>query len=242
VVNTGDDGKEGWTVNESQFASDSARVRIGRYPSGGFYDTSDIFVIQSDHLPPSITITRPQGVKTIFAQSTYLIEWEWQGAIDDVKIEWGTGPDGFGGEAPWSLVGDYVENDGEYEWTVPDTSIWGAMIRITDLNSGVSAISSGTLIIEPAIHARHAALGPSDIPTIQTKNGAAVTVRYGLAHKAETAMRVYDTQGRIRYATPKTIRPAGRYELHCPRFGPGRYILELNINGAALRKSFVLAL
>jgi hypothetical protein len=89
--------------------------------------------------PDWISVTSPSSGEVLVWGATYTIDWSWEGDIGLVTIElWQMG---------WSFYGDIVaglDNQGSYEWTVPDTvSAYGFEIRVYNASDSMVYGMSG---------------------------------------------------------------------------------------------------
>lgn len=77
--------------------------------------------------PAAITAIGPNGAELLVAGSVALIQWESEGAVDQVLIEFS-----FDGGASWmGVFPANVGNTGQYEWTVPPVDSEQCLIRVS---------------------------------------------------------------------------------------------------------------
>jgi hypothetical protein len=77
--------------------------------------------------PASITAIGPNGAELLVAGSVALIQWESEGAVDQVLVEFS-----FDGGASWMTVFPAnVGNTGQYAWTVPPVDSEQCLIRVS---------------------------------------------------------------------------------------------------------------
>ncbi|NIR49892.1 hypothetical protein GWO43_15375, partial [candidate division KSB1 bacterium] len=92
----------------------------------------------------NITVTVPDGGETLVAESEFRIEWDSSGDIDEVEIEYSVDAGN-----NWTTVENRTDNDGHYNWTVPNTPTFDALIRISDADDGATRdVSGATFEIE----------------------------------------------------------------------------------------------
>jgi subtilisin family serine protease len=119
---TANDGSYLWVVPNTP--SDLCLVRLtdtDGYPT----DISDaVFVI---HLPPTITVTSPNGGEEWGVGSSHDITWTSTGTLGNVKIEYTVD-----NEATWKEIVASTANDGSYAWTLPDKPYDGCLVRVSE--------------------------------------------------------------------------------------------------------------
>jgi len=139
---TENDGSYEWIVSDPP--SDTCWIRISEAADGIPDDYGkSVFSIWSDQV---LVLTAPNGGEKWRVGSTQTIPWLSGGEVGDVKIEIST-DDG----ATYTTIVDAAENDGSYEWIVPDTASDTCLIRIseaadgfpTDASDAVFSIVSG---------------------------------------------------------------------------------------------------
>jgi len=96
---------------------------------GGIYDA---FVIKIN--TNEIDVIAPNGGEELIAGETYNIKWFAPTDIEDVNIQLSTN----NGQI-WSDVNTMTENDGPYQWLIPNTSSNQCLVRISDANCTSSA-------------------------------------------------------------------------------------------------------
>jgi hypothetical protein len=110
--------------------------------------TSLLYVVS---VPPSITVTSPNGGETLVPSSVHNITWTAFGGISNVKIQYSTNA----GENWTTIVASTSAAAGSYPWTVPSTQSTQCLIKISDASDGypydysnsVFTISGGTATI-----------------------------------------------------------------------------------------------
>ncbi len=151
ATNEANDGKYTWTVPDDPSSLARFKIVDGARPATS--DTSDAnFNIISS---PTLTITSPNGGETYVLGDTMNITWTWKGlSIGLLKIEYSS--DNF---VTSSVIAQDVSNTGSYSWTIPDTALSGASIRVritdqenagvTDTSDAVFRIRGGFTITAP---------------------------------------------------------------------------------------------
>jgi uncharacterized repeat protein (TIGR02543 family) len=135
-------GSFNWTVPGNP--SENCLIRLSE-AEGDTSDVSDgVFSIV---LPPSITVTSPNGGENWPAGSKQDITWSNIGTIGNVKIEYSTD-----NGTNWKTIAESLDNNGSYNWTVPDNPSDNCLIRISesDKDGGPSDISDAPFSITPA--------------------------------------------------------------------------------------------
>ena len=139
VRDTENDGLYPWEVPETP--SEVCRVRISEV-QGEAVDTSNgAFVIV---LPPSLTVTSPNGGEDLTVGSGHEITWQSTGIVGTVMIEYSTN----NGET-WAPVVTSTPNDGSHLWEVPETPSDYCLIRISgcDSDGGPADVSDAVFSI-----------------------------------------------------------------------------------------------
>ncbi len=158
IAGTEDDGSYDWIV-PSGVSTTGARLWIkGFHTAGNPVDFTDsTFTI----LPPGgaavINILTPNGGEILIGKTTYVIRWQSSIAFDRVDIEYYNG-------TQWVVIVDGTQDDGSYEWIVPNISTNQSRIRIQGWSSteNPADYSDGIFTIIP---------GPSGKITLISPNG-----------------------------------------------------------------------
>jgi len=120
-----------WTV--PNFVTNNCKVRVENAVSNSFS-----IVLQK------IKIISPDSLKEWVVGKKYFILWNWTGGFNNAVIDYS-----YDGGASWVTIASPTQNDGEYEWTVPNTPSNNCLIRIRNYeNPNVVAISK-TFKIKP---------------------------------------------------------------------------------------------
>jgi len=151
ATNELNDGKYTWIVPDEPSSLVRLKIVDGVRPATS--DTSDAnFNIISS---PTLTITSPNGGETYVLGDTMNIAWTSKGlSIGLLRIEYSS--DNF---VTSSIMAQDVSNTGTYSWTIPDTALSGASIKIritdqarpeiTDTSDAVFRIRGGFTIKTP---------------------------------------------------------------------------------------------
>lgn len=93
----------------------------------------------------SIAITKPNGGETLSGGTIYEIEWNSnQTAVPFVKITYS-----LDNGLSWKWVTSYVENDGDYDWFVPNANVNEVLVRIQDAdNPALMDVSDAVFAID----------------------------------------------------------------------------------------------
>ena len=90
-----------------------------------------------------LTITTPNGSEEFIIGNKHPIHWNWSGSISSVKLEYS-----LDGCINWILIASSTQNDGDYLWTIPDTTSSNCFIRISDVaNSMINDLCDGSFSI-----------------------------------------------------------------------------------------------
>jgi hypothetical protein len=128
---------DNWTIN----AARDVRMANGyAYVADGY---CGLAIIDLAGYVPYINVTAPGNGDTWLSGSTQQITWGSSGIGSDVKLEYSTDAG-----VTWTEITAATENDGIYDWTVPDDPAADCKVRVTDLTDTVSDMSDGTFTIE----------------------------------------------------------------------------------------------
>ena len=126
IALTENDGRFVWLVAEEDSAE--CLIRISEADDGEPSDASRaVFEISAD---PALRLTSPNGGEEWRVGSTQNITWLWGGDIGDVYLEY-TADEG----TTWVEIAT-TENDGRFEWVVPDAVSDTCWIRISEAEDG----------------------------------------------------------------------------------------------------------
>jgi Leucine-rich repeat (LRR) protein len=141
-----DDGSYNWTVPDTP--SDNCLVRISSGTSDDSpSDTSDeVFSIISP-ASADITITSPNGGENWEVGSIREITWTSYGFSGEIKIEYS-----IDNRYSWTTIVTSTDNDGSYNWIVPNNPSGNCFIRISrsDSDEDISDVSNAAFSIVPA--------------------------------------------------------------------------------------------
>lgn len=142
VAETENNGFFSWVVPE--ISSTGCLVRASEADDGVPADTSDtVFVILNE---PVIVITAPNGGEEWPVGTIQEITWMTGSApVGDVKIEYSTD-----NGLTWNEVVGLTENDGVFEWEIPDTVSTQCLVKVSEADDGNPAdISDAPFSIVP---------------------------------------------------------------------------------------------
>jgi hypothetical protein len=113
VSGTEDDGQYNWTV--PNISTNNARLWIkGWSLTGNAIDYTDsTYEITENSSAAIITLTSPNGGETLVGNTTHTIRWTSSIQFDSVDIEYYDG-------SSWHVIENGTEDDGEYDWIVPN--------------------------------------------------------------------------------------------------------------------------
>ena len=109
-----------WIVPNTPSAN--CRVRVSDYRDGVPSDSSD-----NDFVVSKITVLSPNGGEYWCVDSTYNILWNSNFFVDNVKLEYSTN-----GGGTWLPIINSTENDGVYQWTIPDNPSTNCKVKVSD--------------------------------------------------------------------------------------------------------------
>jgi RHS repeat-associated protein len=152
------DGSYDWTVPDTP--SETCLVRIKGSSDIIIPDTSDaVFTIVSP-VNPILTVNYPNGGETLFIGSTYELTWSSYGTVGEVKIDYSVDSG-----ANWIEITTSTENDGSFEWLVPDTGSDTCLVRVSETDDDPVDVSDAVFTI---------ASPSSDYITITSPNGGEI--------------------------------------------------------------------
>jgi hypothetical protein len=125
IAGTVDDGSYAWTVAET--VSSQCLIRVMSATGGSPSDVSDGFFAIVEPPPPTLTMIAPNGGESWAAGSTQTIRWSSTGALASVGLEFSASSG-----AVWTLITASTNNDGAYQWTVPDSISSSCLVRVFD--------------------------------------------------------------------------------------------------------------
>jgi ABC-type amino acid transport substrate-binding protein len=123
---TADDHSYMWTIPNTVTPSSNCRIRVCDYLDCDPYDVSDADFIIS---VPTVIVTSPAGGETWCVGHTETIRWTSYCLTNGVKIDYSTNSG-----ASWNLIDANPENDGSYDWLVPNTPSTLCKIRVCDVD------------------------------------------------------------------------------------------------------------
>jgi hypothetical protein len=146
VSSTGNSGTYNWTVPDA--VSTECLVRVSANDGEGDSQTSDVsdavFSILRP-VTPSLRVITPNGGEQLVIGTRYAITWYGTDSRTNVKIAYS----GNGGET-WSDIVSDTENDGEYDWTVPDEPSETGLVRISEIDGQPVDVSDAVFsIVQP---------------------------------------------------------------------------------------------
>lgn len=148
VQTTPNSGSFDWTVPE--IASDECLVRITSNDVSNDPIPADISDGVFSIVPPAsptITVMAPNGGEQLTVGSSVNITWSAVNSRGDVKIEYS-----INGGQEWIIITDAADNNGDYEWLVPDTPSETCMVRISEIDGQPLDISDAVFsIVEPVL-------------------------------------------------------------------------------------------
>jgi hypothetical protein len=130
VKSTANNGIYHWMVPDTP--SDNSLVRISESDiDDGPSDVCDSVFSITPPSSPAIFITSPNGGEELTAGSVHEITWTSVGTVGDLKIEYS-----IDNGTSWTDIIAATENDGGYEWTVPDDPSGNCLIRASEAVDG----------------------------------------------------------------------------------------------------------
>jgi len=106
-------------------------------------DDATLAWFESVPLPPSLTLTSPNGGENWGEGSVQNITWTFTGSISAVKLEFSSN-----GGSTWQSIDDNEPNDGIFAWTVPTAASTNCKVRVTSvINENITDESDGVFTI-----------------------------------------------------------------------------------------------
>ncbi len=134
---TEDDGAFTWTI--PNVVSTQCLVRVSDV-DGAPEDVSDTLFTLS--LPPSITVLSPNGGEDWEVGSVQQITWTSNKTTGMVKIEFSADS-----AATWNEIVASTEDDGLFEWTIPNSPSTRCLVRVSDVDGEPIDVSDALFII-----------------------------------------------------------------------------------------------
>ncbi|MCP4150892.1 MAG: hypothetical protein GY757_24310, partial [bacterium] len=140
VNDTANDGSYSWTIPDE--SSTTCLVRVSD-SDGSPSDTSNaVFTI----VPPTLTVTSPNGGESWHHGENRDITWTTTGSVDSLQIQYS-----LNNGASWSSITNNTVNDGSYFWTIPGVSSTTCLIRVREVDGSASDTSNAEFTIAPPI-------------------------------------------------------------------------------------------
>jgi hypothetical protein len=125
IASTTNDGEHYWQIPNAP--SDLCQVKITNLTDPACFDVSDNnFTIASN----TITVLQPNGSEAYTIGQVDPVYWDWSGSFTNAKIEYSTDNGG-----TWLSVATSTQNDGSYNWTVPNTPSTSCRTRVSDASN-----------------------------------------------------------------------------------------------------------
>ena len=189
IVNgTYNDGSHYWLIPDNP--SQLCLVRIKDYNNNSIFDVSNaIFTLLP--VPPSVTVTYPNGYESLLAGATTEILWNSYN-VNDVKIEYTTN-----NGASWEeIVSSTPASSGMYPWLVPAVTSSNCRIRITnvaetsviDMSNNMFTITTPYIIVTTPNGGQTWGVGTNKTITWNSAGVANVRVEYTYNNGASWTM------------------------------------------------------
>ncbi|MGQ9465744.1 MAG: T9SS type A sorting domain-containing protein [bacterium] len=140
ATNVPNNGSYEWTVPTAN--STTSLVKLSNPQNPNVYDISDVFSI----LPQEITITSPIYGDTLLSGRKYYLTWRTYGAFSNADLWYS-----LDGGQNWTPIATNVQNNGYYEWSIPEVISNIARIKIANNSQNSIYALSDTFIIGPPI-------------------------------------------------------------------------------------------
>lgn len=140
VSSTANDGSYTWTVPDTP--SNQCIVRIAEVGTLLADESDRNFAIVTQYVPPSITVTTPNGGERWEAGSWHTIHWTWTGSLDNVNVYYS-----LDNGSSWTTIATNKYNTGATAWKVPSVTSDLALIRVKDAASSTKDQSDAVFSI-----------------------------------------------------------------------------------------------
>jgi len=137
---TQNDGAYEWTV--PYFDSDSTLIVVTNIDNEAVSDTSQLFAVVSG----SIDVINPAHKDTLVVGEVTNITWLSQGNFNQVSISYS-----YDGGTSWNIITSQANNNGRYQWTIPNTVSDRCLIRVENKDDPSLYAISDTFCIIPQV-------------------------------------------------------------------------------------------
>jgi len=137
ISSTPDDGNYQWTVPNTP--SSNCLIRISDTDGSPTDQSNAVFTISAI---PAITVTAPNGGETWPVGSTQNITWTSSGTSGNVRIEYSTN-----NGSTWTGIISSTPDDGNHQWSVPNTPSTNCLVRISDTDGSPTDQSNAAFAI-----------------------------------------------------------------------------------------------
>ncbi len=221
-----------WTIPSVHSTECLVRVRAFDAGANMGEDVSDSVFSVLDNIAPQISILVPDGGEIWYWNEVHSIEWTSQDNVGIESLDVYLSLDG-GTTYPMLLV-HIAGNDSLYDWTIPETTSYYCLVRVTgyDIGGNVgfdvsdSLFTIGELGIEEllGIPEEFAFSTRSSNPFINTLN-----MRLQTPHKMPVEITIYDIRGRIVEKIVDTEMEPGYHMLswNNPNIAAGVYFVRV---------------
>jgi hypothetical protein len=134
-------GTYSWTIPDTPSAN--SRVRVSNSAIASLSDQSNAVFTISPYVPPSISVTSPNGGEDWASYDTHEITWTSAGAVDYVRIEYS-----IDNGSNWNTEISSVANSGSYSWNISVSPSTECLVRVSDAaNPAVFDVSDANFTI-----------------------------------------------------------------------------------------------
>jgi len=211
---TPNDGSYSWRA--PNISSPNCKVKVSNTGDANSYDISDgNFTITTSLPSDTIKVISPKSGDSWIVGRKYYITWTTLGSISSVKLEYSTD-----GGSHWTLIIASASNDGNYEWTVPNTPSTNCKVKVSNAanpdaydESEVFEIRQPGAIAEPAASHWHPSQPRVVILSNPVKSG--IKVRFYLPAEAEVDLKILNSAGEVVKVLAQGRRKSGFYDVNC---------------------------
>jgi subtilisin family serine protease len=124
TASTANDGSYNWTI--PQTPSSDCLVRVSESDGEPADVSNAVFAIVTEP-QNTITIISPNGGESLYTGTNHEITWTSTGTIGNLFIQYSTN-----NGSSWTTIVESTENDGSYNWNVPDNPSANCLVRIAE--------------------------------------------------------------------------------------------------------------
>ena len=128
----------------NKISKSNYKIKVVSLDNPDLMDTSNETFSIIEPLPPSITVSSPNGGESLVGGTTFDITWTNTGTVGNIKIEFSKNS-GY----TWQVITESTDNDGNYLFNVgiPNEQKDNCLIRISEISSDLSDVSDAVFTV-----------------------------------------------------------------------------------------------